>query len=156
MWISTARFRYSRSAVTRLRVDGAVAEVDLWVGRQHRLEDGDDWSADRTRERDSDARALPPVADALLQRVKLRAAERIACRLQLIRHKDRKHEPGEHPDNHAGHTVEDNRFDLDLAVRELRGAVDHDEDRENDPEETVDARIRCRHVRRLLQDAARL
>src|SRR6266852_1881725 len=157
-WISTARFRRrSNSApLMPLGVDGAWAEVDLRVGRQHRLEDRDNRLPERPHERHRDMRAVDGVADALLRRVELCAPERIAGSLELVRDQDGEEQPGEHSDDHAGHPVEHDRLELDLAVRKLRRTIDDDDDREKDPEETVDARVGGPVARRLLQDSARL
>src|SRR5258708_19073377 len=157
-WISTARFRRrsNNSRLIALGVDWAWAEVDLRVGRQHRLEDRDNRLPERPHEGHRDMRAVDGVADALLRRVELCAPERIAGSLELVRDQDGEEQPGQHSDDHAGRPVEHDGLELDLAVRKLRRAIDHDDDREKDPEETVDARVGGPVGRRLLQDVARL
>src|SRR5712691_8180488 len=80
------------------------------------------------------------------------AAKRIAGSLELVRDQDREEQPCHHSDDHTGQPVEHDRLELDLAVRELCGAIDDDDDREKDPEETVDARVGGPVSRRLLQD----
>src|SRR5207253_9678743 len=66
--------------------NGRRTEVDLGVGGQQRLEEGDDRPVGRIHELDHEQRVVDRVADAHLHRVQLGAADRVGRRAQLVDH----------------------------------------------------------------------
>src|SRR5579859_7702494 len=112
-WISTARERRSSNNDKVELAYWAAAEVLMRVGRQHRLEDGDDRLVDPVHDRHRELRALHRVVDLRLKVVRRPPAAWAARGLELVDEKDGEQDRRKHPEDDAAQAVPHDRRDLD-------------------------------------------